>query len=125
MRIKKAPLRAPGMEGLSYSQQSEAAVVKVSASVKTESIDYYGHLVKVKQQRADGGRKTAAANHMDEETEAAKEKLRQQEMMGHIKVEMDEVSGACGPSTCTMQARGLALHCPRNPVSVAGLCRHP
>lgn len=95
MRIKRAPLRATGMEGTGCIPKTEAPDVNVSACIKTEkNTHYHSHSIKGQQGRSIASRKGGAANQMDEETEAAKAKLLQQELMGHIKVEMDEVSGS-------------------------------
>lgn len=123
MRIKRAPLRATGMEGTGCIPKSEVPDVKVSASIKTEKNTHYNsHSVKGQQGRSIASRKGGAANHMDDETEVAKAKLRHQELMGHIKVEMDEVSGAA--PFVAPRARGWwpPRHC--IPPCVAGLCRH-
>lgn len=120
MRIKRAPLRATGMEGTGCIPKSEAPDVKVSASIKTEkNTHYHSHSVKG---RSIANRKGGAANQMDDETEVAKAKLRHQELMGHIKVEMDEVSG--GAPFVAPRVRGWwsARHC--IPPCVAGLRRH-
>ncbi|KAG0719867.1 Cellular tumor antigen p53 [Chionoecetes opilio] len=89
MRIKKAPLRASGMEGSkSCSPMVEAPV---TTSLKMDhSLDYQTCPVKIRQGRARNDRKELAAAQRDEETQAAKAKLRQYEALGHIKVEMDE-----------------------------------
>ena len=107
MRIKKAPLRASGMEGITTcSPVGEASVVTtVTATLKTEkNTDYQNCSVKVQQGRTAGERKEVLAAQRDEETQAAKAKLRQYEALGHIKVEMDEVSAA--PPTLAL----VALH---------------
>lgn len=123
MRIKRAPLRASGMEGTGCIPKSEAPVVKVSASVKTEKNTHcQSHSVKAQQGRAAGSRKGGPANLMDEETEVAKAKLRHQELMGHIKVEMDEVSGGAPSLGPHARSRCPALHC--TSPCVVGLCRH-
>lgn len=119
MRIKRAPLRASGMEGTSCIPKSEVPDGTVSANVKTEkSTHYHSH----SQQGRSVGSKKGRVNHMDDETEVAKAKLRHQELLGHIKVEMDEVGG--GAPTVGPHAQGgwSARHC--IPPCVAGLCRH-
>lgn len=94
MRIKRAPLRATGTEGTGCIPKSVAPDVNVSASIKMEENTLFeSHSVKGHQGRSVVSRKGGIANHMDDETEVAKFKLRQQELLGHIKVEMDEVSG--------------------------------
>ncbi|KAK8390299.1 hypothetical protein O3P69_010168 [Scylla paramamosain] len=101
MRIKKAPLRASGMEGTtSYIPMGKAPVVTtVTANIKTEkNTGYRNCSVKTHQGRAVGERKEVLAAQRDEETQAAKEKLRQYERMGHIKVEMDEINNDCEDS---------------------------
>lgn len=98
MRIKKAPLRASGMEGTtSYIPMGKAPVLTtVTANIKTEkNADYRNCSVKTHQGRTAGERKEVLAAQRDEETQAAKEKLRQYERMGHIKVEMDEINNEC------------------------------
>lgn len=97
------------MEGISCSPMCEAPDIKVSANVKTEkNSHYFSHSSKG---RAVGTRR-APANHMDDETEVAKAKLRHQELMGHIKVEVDEVSGGAPSQAPHVWVRRPALlHC--------------
>lgn len=118
MRIKKVPLRASGMEGTTIcSSVGEAPDVStVTANLKTEkSSDFQNCSVSVQHGRAAGERKEVLAAQRDEETQAAKAKLRQYEAMGHIKVEMDEVS--CAPPT-------LAQACTAFPSIVVNLRPH-
>lgn len=96
MRIKKAPIRASGMEGTtscSHMMGGAPIITTVTAKFKKEkNADYQNGSVSVQHERAAGERKEVLAARREEETQAAKAKLRQYEAMGHIKVEMDETS---------------------------------
>lgn len=97
MRFKKAPLRTTGMESAAGCSPSS------SVSDDADIASHKGDMVLPRLGR--GGASTGplppspslkrdsyVPNTRDEETQAAHAKLRQYEALGHIKVELDEVS---------------------------------